>query len=136
MPQQDPSDLANLVGLRLATLPLQVDQLLHSGLEEEVVAAARPLFETEVSQDVAEVREADVRIRSTPKHLRQELLPLGHEAILPLAALPAPVWKRLPPNCGGIQLYVHSEVSLNAIHHTGKPPIEGTIRHQGEAQRP
>src|SRR3954466_11307557 len=54
-------DLANLIGLRIAAILLQVQQFLHARPHEHVVTAADTFGETERSEQCAEVLEVDVR---------------------------------------------------------------------------
>lgn len=75
--------MSHLIWLGLAALALQVDELLHSRLDEDVVTAARPLLKAESPKEVAQISEPDVRVRSTPENPPQELLLPCHRAILP-----------------------------------------------------
>jgi hypothetical protein len=57
-----------LVRLRLASLPLQVDELLDTRLYEDVVAASNTLLKTQVGEQLTKIIEADVGIGLPPKY--------------------------------------------------------------------
>ncbi len=60
------ADLSDLIALCLVSLGLQVQNLHHTVLGEDVVITSDALSEAQVPQQMAQFREPDVRIRITP----------------------------------------------------------------------
>jgi len=63
--------LADLIGLGLVPLPLEVDSLLDIGSPENMVAASRALLKAQVQQECSQICEIDIGVRAafkdTPK---------------------------------------------------------------------
>jgi len=52
-----PAHLSNLIGLRLVSIPLEVDQINNAPAPEHVVTAPRALLETQYKEQTAQVIE-------------------------------------------------------------------------------
>lgn len=85
-------NLSNLVRLGVRSVTLEIELGGYARTNEHMVASAGSLLEAEISQQSAEVVEADIRVRPTMKDALQEFFPLRHLRIL--AASP---WKRACP---------------------------------------
>jgi len=79
-----PADLFDLIRLRLASLGLQVQDLRHAVLRENIVVASDPLRESQAPEQVPEVIEPDIRIGTAAQYLQGEIFVLGHAAFLHL----------------------------------------------------
>jgi hypothetical protein len=67
------SDLADLIGLCLATITLQVDLLFNPGLTKDVMAPSNSHIETQVQEQLAKVIKSDGSIRGSAQHSAQRL---------------------------------------------------------------
>jgi hypothetical protein len=74
VPDDDGSDLANLIRLGMAAIALQIQQFLDTGTHEYVMTAACPLDEAEAPQQRAEVVEVDVGIGAAVQNALQNLV--------------------------------------------------------------
>ena len=68
MPEDDRSNLAHLVGLRLALLGLQVEDLGSAVAGEDVVVALHALLEPERQEKPTEVPEGDGGVPRKDRH--------------------------------------------------------------------
>ncbi len=62
VPQDDGADLPNLIGLGLASVPLNVDQLFDSVTVKEVVTSTDALAETQMAEEPTQVFKAHVGV--------------------------------------------------------------------------
>ena len=62
------SDLANLIGLGLATFTLQVDLLFNPGLTKDVMAPSNSHLKTKAQEQLAKVIKSDGSVRSAAQH--------------------------------------------------------------------
>lgn len=80
--QNHSANLANLVGLRVPAIALQIDALLNTWPSEDMVAAANALFEFQTSKQRSEFVKRNVGIRATSQYAIQQVAILGHGRIL------------------------------------------------------
>jgi hypothetical protein len=59
------SNLSHLIGFRHVTLSLKVNQIFHTFSYKDMVTSPTPFRETEPCQQVSQIVEADVRVRSS-----------------------------------------------------------------------
>jgi hypothetical protein len=77
------SHLLYLVRLRITSHGLQVQNLLHSSLGEDVVAAANSLIQSKMAEQTTETVERDVRIRSAAQEFGEKAIAFNHSQSLP-----------------------------------------------------
>jgi hypothetical protein len=87
--------LADLVRLCLVPVFLQVDLFLDIGSPEQVMASARTHLEAKPQQQVAQIVESDIGVRSAAEYSLEELFMLAH-AGMPLL-YPEPYTLSVPP---------------------------------------
>src|SRR5213593_2356072 len=76
------SNLFHLVGFRVSSLGLQVQDLLDAVLREDVVVAANAFAEAQVAEQLAEPSERDVCIRGASQDSLQDSVGLTHDLVL------------------------------------------------------
>jgi hypothetical protein len=76
--QDDGTDLADLVGFGVPTVPLQVDALLDPASAKDKVAAAGPLLEPEMPKQTSKIVEIDVGVRRAAADAVGEVLISTH----------------------------------------------------------
>src|SRR5882724_11036196 len=76
------SHLLDLIGLGGPSLRLQVQDLVHAALREDVVAAANAFIEAEATKQPPQSIERYARICRTTQNLNQKPVPLGHRGSL------------------------------------------------------
>jgi hypothetical protein len=84
--KEDLAHLPNLIDLGLASFTLEVDQLSHSLLSENVVAATSPPLKSQPLQQPDQFVECDIRVRLTLQYPTPKFLVLTHlpsKAIVP-----------------------------------------------------
>lgn len=74
VPQDDDSNLLHLVGLRLGSVPLEVDQFLDSGLDEHMVAPGDSLREGKCKEERAQIVKPDISVTSATQNLFESLV--------------------------------------------------------------
>ena len=75
----------------MPAVTLKVDPLLDPGPPKDMMAPPDALFEAETQQQATELAEIDVRVRGPAQNSLEQLVILGHGAILPPGAGGCPV---------------------------------------------
>jgi hypothetical protein len=77
--QDEISDLLDLIGFSLSASGLEIENLLNTILEKNMVITLDSFTETKPFEQYAQRFERDVRIRSSHHNMLEELFQFAHE---------------------------------------------------------
>ena len=76
------ADLSNLIRLRVPPSRLQIQDLYHARLRENVVVASDALVEPQAPEQMAQIFEGNAGIGTTAQNPKEEGFVLSHAAFL------------------------------------------------------
>ena len=84
MPNDQVSNLLDLIGFRLTIAGLEIQNLRHPIAGKDMVIATNPLSESQVDQKGAKVAKADIRVRVPSKDSVERLRDFTHSGKTPV----------------------------------------------------